>query len=271
MKSSVRHILAIVAAGAAVAALSACLGGTFSVKATRLTVVERSDTLRGDEPYLGMIRFKSQFGEASSTEVVVHDELRTFGDQVRPGTSVAIPDLVGDISFGAAFSMSRDDVFDDGQQPGVAGVIYVAMDEDHGGKAQVRDDLRETAGRLRSVLVRHVEQVPWIDSALPSALKHVNDELAGSPAYSASSRRGDDYIGRAAAVYVGIEDGYFHELLPIWQDVARGLGSQWHGCDDASNPVCPIGTRPQVLTLDGPGDGSYRLSLEATFDTGSGG
>lgn len=281
MRSSIRHILSFASAAVVVTTLCACVLGMFSVKASRLTVVGRSDTLRGDEPYLGMIRFRSQFGTPGSTDILVLDELRTLGDQVRPGSSVAIPDDVGDVEVGPASPVSREDA-DKGIQPGLGGVIYIAMEEDHGGKDAVRNTLRDTAERLRKVLEKHVEQATWSDLALPLALAKADAELASGTGDGRcglldtrlckffKSRLGDDFIGRAVAIYVDIEDAYFQELLPIWQNVAASVQQQWPGCDDISKPICPIGTRSQVLSLDDPGDGSYRLSLEATFDTGSG-
>ncbi|WP_437756958.1 hypothetical protein [Sorangium sp. So ce1389] len=286
MKSKVHHVVSLALAVVLVAVISACVQGRFTVRAARLTVTERSDRVRGDEPYLGMIRFQSRFGTRGSTDVVVLDELRTLGDQVRPGSSLPIPAEVGEVRFGATAALSRQEIVADGLQPGLGGVIYVAMEEDHGGKPEVRAVLREAAEQLRTTLVQHVEEESWSDIAFALALYQVRTGLESGAGEVAGegrcglldtrvcrflkSRVGDDFIGHAAIIHVGIEDDYFRELLPSWTETAGLFGEQWPGCDDGSNPVCPVGTRAHALLLDGAGDGSYRLDLEATFEDSSG-
>lgn len=131
-------------------------GQAWSFRPTSLTVHERNETRRiegrGDEPYLGVIYFRSIFGQPGSTKVAVLEELRTLGNNVRSGQTVRIPDdaelTVADV--GIQWDELRLDV-------GLMGYQIVAMEADRRGKREVRNKLNELGNRLSDALRENVE------------------------------------------------------------------------------------------------------------------
>lgn len=259
------------------AAAVACTVGTYSVQATRLQVVNKSDIPIGDEPYIGSVRFRSQFGLANSTVVEVEASLNTLGDNVREGSWVNIPAEIGSWDVNTVALMSKADIFEDGRNPGIGGVLYLAMEQDHVGKPQVRDRLNSLAQQITGLLVKHVEGNKWSELAVPLALQRVQEGLTASTGGDCgllntricrffTSRIGDDFIGSASVLYVGLEDAYFKELEPKWKAAAAAFGQAWPGCSSTTSPVCSIASRTHVLDLDDPStDGHYRMELVSTF------
>ena len=257
------------------ATIAACTTGYASIRASRLLVVDRNDTLRGDEPYLGAIQWASIYGEPESTRVTVYDALTSLGSQVRPGESRSVPEEVGAAPFGLVSVLSRDDVEREGHSPGIGGVIYVALEEDHGGRSQVRERLHEVAAELEEILVEHVEQETWDRFAVPLTLQAIQEGLSDGEPGSCGilnsracrwfrGRLGDDFIGQATLIYVGVDQPYFDVLVPTWRAAAGLSRATWPECGDAVSPVCPVVGGTHELQLGG-GDGEYRLTTTLTF------
>ncbi len=257
--------------------IAACTLGDFYLQATLLTVHERNDRFRGDEPYLGVIRWQGVFDTPGSVEVEVFDELVTLGSQVRPGRSVAIPAEIGMVDFGTVGILNQADI-DRGDNPGVGGVIYVAMEEDRVGKDVVRATLANIASELESVLVEQLENQAWSTSALPLTLQAVDERLSSTDGNEGCGllntrlcrfvrgRLGDDFIGQAALIYVGLEPEAFDALAPQWQAIADLFGSNWPACNDNQIALCAPSTRGRTHSLEFNGeDAQWSLDVFTRF------
>jgi hypothetical protein len=257
--------------------LMACVYGHLTVAASRLTVVSTNDRVRGDEPYFATIRFQAAYGSAGSTVVVVEDSLTTLGSRLRSGESVVPRDTVGRHDFGVLPVLDRADI-DQGNAPGVGGVFYLMMEEDHGGKSAVRAAVQARAALLRELLAAHVEQASWGPFALPQSLAAIQEGLvlgedgAGGGCGLLNtracrffrSRLGDDLIGFNGVIYAGISPAYFATLEPGWRALANALGTPWPDCGSAETPICPVATRAHLLEFQGE-DALYRLAVDTTF------
>jgi hypothetical protein len=255
-------------------ALLACVYGGFTVSATRLTVVKKNDVPRGDEPYLASIRFRSTYGDTGSTHVEVEDSLKTLGSQVRPGHSVSLPSEIGVKTFGTIAALDEADIAE-GRSPGMGGVLYVMMEEDHAGKDQVRKTVRARAETLRELLVENVEKVKWSKLALPLSLNAINDGLKkegggeacglmGKPFCGLIARIGDDFIASNGVIYVSITQPYFETLEAGWKRAAAVFHQEWPGCGSLDTPVCPVQSESHLLEFHGK-DAFYQLEVEAEF------
>jgi hypothetical protein len=165
-----------------------------------------------------------------------------------------------------------------GRSPGVGGVFYVMMEEDHGGKDKVRAEVEARAQRLRELLVQNVEGSKWSSWAVPVSLKAISDELMKAGGVGGGGcgllntrackffrdRLGDDFIDFNGVVYVGISPSYLATLEPSWRGVASAFGQTWPDCNSPTTPVCPAASDSHLLEFRGEG-AFYRLEVDASF------
>jgi hypothetical protein len=125
--------------------------------------VDESDESSGDDPYIGMIYFRSVFAQGGSTNVGIFDQLPQLGQDVDSGVSLPIHGIVAADSF----SQFAPTGFDP-QHPGrlrvkglpLSGVVIVAIEEDADNRDVVRKRMSEAACSLRRYLREQVEQAP---------------------------------------------------------------------------------------------------------------
>jgi hypothetical protein len=263
----VRKTAACVFSGLAVATLFAC---DLRIDPAALRVVEKQESSRHDEPYLGVVRFESEFGRPDSTEV-------TFsGTKVKlppaeAGEMVDVPNDLADLLTFPDFPVRSEATVGEGVS--IAGAVIVAMENDDFGWDPVGGDgvkasLRDTRACLEDALRAQVETRAYSDGNLLLALQGVRSHLeAQCPGQGGLSglekvlvnllqlfgRSPDDLMGSVFLVQVGVDPDYFDSafggLLPCRpfltnpDQVARG------GRFDSSRvaSICPVAPGPRVL------------------------
>jgi hypothetical protein len=171
--------------------------------------------------------------------------------------------------FGTVGLVNKNDVENGVSHPMIAGIIYVAMEEDLVGKDQVSSALKQRATDLQSLLQQHVETGEWFQGlGLGLALQNVSDGLKSTTGgcglldtklcHWFTGLIGDDLIGQGMSIFVNIDNAYFQEVA----DKIAVFSSEWPLCSDTNTPICPLQNSSFVIDLNAPGDGHY--SLQAT-------
>lgn len=119
----------------------------FEIRPTELTV-NRQNEGGGDDPFLGVLFFRSSIGVPGSTLVEVLDLLSLISEDVTEGVTIPINDSAAMV------------VRDIGMQGNIATLIstvFVAIEEDQIGRSVVREKLKEAATRSAFFLAQTAE------------------------------------------------------------------------------------------------------------------
>lgn len=250
-----------------VATLVAC---DLRIDPAALTITEKQSDGRYDKPYLGVVRFQSEFGRRDSTDV-------TFsGEKVRiaaaeEGEMVDVPnELAEELTF-PDFPVRSEDTVDAGVS--IAGAVIVAMEgDDFGwdpvGGDGVKESLRDTRTCLEDALRAQVETRRFTPGSLLLALDGIRSDLEencpGRGGLSGLERvlKGllslfgqspDDLMGSVFLVQVGVDPDFFDRSFAgvlscrpfLTNPEQMALGGPFDSSRVAS--ICPVANGPRVL------------------------
>ena len=223
MRRSTRLMTLVAIAGA----LGAC---DLEIEPANLRVVERQDSSGRDEPYFGVVRFRSEFGRRGST-VVEFSGQRHRAPKAGPGEVVEVPaEMAAELTF-EDFPVRGPDELRDGVS--IAGALVVAMEgDDYGWNPALGDgvkhSLADTRSCLEDALRAHVEPRAWSALALLGALaqvrRHLEEECPSKGGLSGLEKvliglgklfgqKPDDLMGSAFLVQIGVEPPVFDSLF----------------------------------------------------------
>ena len=215
-------------------------GCRLTIAPSALTVTEKQEGSAHDEPYFAVVKFRSVFGVAGSTEVVFSRN-KISADSIEDGETLALPP-----------ELAQEMVFDDiepSTDPGslsspvpIAGALILAMEaDDFGwdpiGADGVKDSLKDTEACMRQALIEHVETTDWSTLGFAVAFQNLRTDLSegcadGGVSGGASGTNGlvnlllkigslfglgsDDLMGTAFIVQIGVPQLHFDtEIAPI--------------------------------------------------------
>jgi hypothetical protein len=157
-------------------------GHTWLATCSRLTVNVR-DEVSGDDPYLGMVYFRSTFARRGSTNVVILDELNQVGEDLDSGTTWPLRGLTASDAF-SQFVPRIEDLENplEARVGGLTifGVAVLAMEEDADNRDRVRAGLTEAGCSVRRLLRERIEQAP-LNVRLSDAIRTVDGVLGQPP------------------------------------------------------------------------------------------
>lgn len=235
----------------------------FQLRPIALTVNSRTERSGGgDDPYFGVLYFRTSLGVRGSTMVEVLDLLQNVGDNLDSGTRVEIND--------EAAMVVADIGLQSGDFATLMGTVFVAVEEDKFGRSHVRDSLRTAADRVALFLTREAENDPvgvlgdpeaFADALQRAAAGHDPNAPESAELPSAADilqatltkiggwfGRADDLIGiNGVSIAVG-------PLSPIVISVSNSSTSR-------TFPLSELVNREYALDYEGDG-GSWTLRVE---------
>jgi hypothetical protein len=240
-----------------------------------LRVVEKQDDNRRDEPYLGVIRFQTEFGRTDSTEVTFSGH-KVDLPSAAAGETVDVPaELAEQLTFPDFPVRSEDSV---GEGVSIAGALIVAMEEDDFGWDPVGGDgvkasLNDTRQCLEDAFRAHVETREFTPGDLLLALQDVQSHLeAECPSRGGLSglervlrgllslfgRSSDDLMGSAFLLQIGVDPDFFERSFEglisagvlscrpfLTNPDQMAMGGQFDSSRVAS--ICPVANGPRVI------------------------
>jgi|GEM_PF-2188917 len=197
-------------------------GNAWTITPSSLTVRNRNEERRiegrGDEPYIGGLYFRSIFGKAGTTEVIKLKTLRTLGENVRAGRTIAIPPNANLSATDSGVTWNElGEAFAHGVQ--IMGYQFVAMEEDKRGKSVVKNKLDELGDKLETALRTHVESNPIGLLNAEATLDNIERDVLGGSGLSGGASfgthlenairwlgRADDLIGQNQLILIGLSE-----------------------------------------------------------------
>jgi hypothetical protein len=207
-----------------------------------LEVIEEQEGTR-DEPYFAVVRFSTRFGAPGSTHVEFIDAKVQLGP-VREGGEADFPAWIQDaLEFGER-SFRTDPT---GTNVSVDGVMFVAMEDDLAGwdpltSEGVRDTVMNTADCLESAFIEDIESKEWSLITFGAALLNVGSKLENCNEITLHGKIkqliGDDPMGSAFIVRLGVSDSYFKDAVAPLFAGGRPDMSGNADCQEVIYPGC---------------------------------
>lgn len=110
----------------------------------------------GDEPYVGVIAYRSTVGTAGSTSAWFLGGLQELSSDARAGHVLTIPDAMGRATFPRVARRTASDIVA-GRSPEVIGTITVTVESDGTPWSTVRSTFNDLAGRAREAVASVIE------------------------------------------------------------------------------------------------------------------
>lgn len=164
----------------------------FEIRPTQLAVDRKQEySGGGDDPFLGLLYFRTSVGVSGSTMVEVLDLLSLLGENLGPDDE---PINIDD----SAAMVVRDIGFNHGIVT-IIGAVFVALEEDKNGRDIVRNTLKEAADGIMEYLINTAERDPaGVLSDFEGFAEGLKNAGQGGDDTSAFKRwigRGHDLIG----------------------------------------------------------------------------
>lgn len=217
---------------------------TWTIDQNTLTAVdaqEESWLSDGDEPYIAVIRFRSRFGQAGSTQATFLGGLKELHSGADDGDSMTIPDSMGRSDFADVTRLDGLALFN-GQNPEIVGTITVAMESDATPFSFMATGFRRAAEVARKEIASIVEtttvaQIIADPAAFQAKVTDVATRVRKRAQLSVWEDIGltlvslgdpDDRIGAKVSLFIGIDEKMFtNELLAFLKGLATPEGDLW--------------------------------------------
>ncbi len=236
----------------------------FNIRPLRFAILNRNEESffngKGDEPYFGVLYFRSIFGKPGSTKVVSLTTLKTQGKNLGVGTYSLPSDSNLSITDTAVVWDNTIQAFTNGIQ--VSGYQMVAIEEDWHGKGVARDTINGKKDKLFKALVTHVENNIGGILNMEATTEAIKNEVSGESAgflkkalttVFAAITNADDLIGENGITLINLTASALQAQL----------GANYNP-DSQKDPIGSVVPRLYKLEFKGS-DARYRVDVEVSY------